>query len=79
MSKELLPIAFREDSRNPGHTQVSVFIGRNVGARGHAGVLTMRTDEWDELQETIAAFLADYGAYPLEVLPVLAHGLESLE
>jgi len=42
-------IWFREDDRNPGHTRVSVFVGRYVGARGHSGVLTLRTDEWDEI------------------------------
>ena len=42
-------IAFREDSRNPGHVTLSVFTGRNEGARGHGGTIVMRTDEWDEL------------------------------
>ncbi len=71
MTKQLLPIGLREDSCTGGHTQVSVFIGRNEGARGRSGVITVRNDEWDELQETIAAFLADYGAYPLEVMDPL--------
>ncbi len=42
-------IALREDSRNPGHVTLSVFTGRNEGARGHSGTIVMRTDEWDEL------------------------------
>jgi hypothetical protein len=39
----------RVDSQNPGHTTISVFVGRNPGARGHAGTLTLRTDEWHQL------------------------------
>ena len=45
----VLPIGFREDTRNPGHVNVSVFIGRNDNARGRSGTLTIRTDEWDEI------------------------------
>lgn len=40
----------REDGRNPGHARVSVFIGRQPGARGHSGQLVLRTDEWEELR-----------------------------
>lgn len=43
-------IAFREDARNPAHVSLSVFIGRNEGARGLAGHLVVRTNEWDELR-----------------------------
>lgn len=46
-------IAFRENSRNPGHVRVSVFIGRNKGARGNSGEIVVRTDEWDELRHQI--------------------------
>jgi len=46
-------VAFRVDRQNPGHTFASVFIGRNVGARGHSGQLTIRTDEWNELVERL--------------------------
>ena len=42
-------VGLRENARSPGHTLVSVFVGRRRGARGHAGELTLRTDEWDEL------------------------------
>ena len=41
-------ITFREDERNEAHVRVSVFVGRNPGARGHSGQLVLRTDEWDE-------------------------------
>jgi len=46
-------IYLREDDRNPGHTRVSVFVGRHAGARGHSGVLIMRTDEWDEIVDKL--------------------------
>ena len=69
--RPLLPIGLQEIRRNPGHVQVQVFIGRNEGARGNSGTLSLRTDEWDELQETIAAFLTDFGSYPLEVMPAI--------
>lgn len=39
----------RVDRQNEAHTHVSVFAGRNTDARGHAGVLVFRTDEWNEL------------------------------
>jgi hypothetical protein len=41
--------AMRVDSENPGHTIVSVLVGRNAGARGHAGTLTFRSDEMRDL------------------------------
>lgn len=41
----------RVDQTNPGHTWASIFVGRNPGARGHAGVLAFRTDELAELLE----------------------------
>jgi len=46
-------IMFREDERNPGHVRLSVFVGRTDGARGHAGEIVMRADEWDQLQSQI--------------------------
>lgn len=39
----------RVDSSNEAHTMVSVFVGRNEGARGHSGNLVFRTDEWREI------------------------------
>ena len=42
-------ITFRVDEANHGHVTLSVFIGRNPGARGHSGRLVLRTDELVEL------------------------------
>lgn len=41
--------AMRVDWENPGHTGVTVFVGRNPGARGHSGSLVFRSDELTEL------------------------------
>lgn len=49
MRADYVSVAFREDERNPAHVTVSVFVGRNEGSRGHAGQITVRADEWDEL------------------------------
>lgn len=54
MPSRSVTLLFREVSRNPSHVRVSVFVGRNVQARGHAGVLTLRTDEWDETRNEIS-------------------------
>lgn len=48
---EMVTLAFREEFRNPAHVTVGVFVGRNKGSRGRAGTLTLRADEWDEMQE----------------------------
>ena len=42
-------VHLRVFDRNPGHTKAHVFVGRNPDARGNSGVLTFRTDEFDEL------------------------------
>lgn len=47
-------VGLRCDHRNPGHTIVSVFVGRNEDARGPSGALRFRTDEFDELFGPIA-------------------------
>lgn len=52
MNTEPPTVTFRVDDANPGHTTLSVFVGRTPGARGHAGTLTLRTDE-------LAALLPD--------------------
>lgn len=49
MRDDPVSAAIRCDEQGPGHTKVSVFVGRTEGARGHSGVLTFRTDEWLEL------------------------------
>ncbi len=46
-------IGFREDKRGSAHTEVSIFVGKQVGQRGLAGTVTMRNAEWDELRETL--------------------------
>lgn len=47
-------MALRVDDTNPGHTWVSVFVGRTPGARGYAGQLCLRTDEFCELMVSAA-------------------------
>lgn len=42
-------VTFRVDEANRGHVTLSVFIGRTPDARGHAGRLVLRTDEFAEL------------------------------
>lgn len=49
MRGDPVKVAVRVDSFNPEHTHLSVFIGRNEGARAHCGHLTVRTDEWREI------------------------------
>ncbi len=78
MTKPLLPIGLREDSCTGGHTQVSVFIGRNEGARGRSGVITVRNDEWVALQAAIEDTAKDL----IEVMDPLhtrTHGVGVLE
>lgn len=36
-------------NRNAAHVTLAVFVGRQEGSRGHAGTLTLRTDEYDQL------------------------------
>lgn len=48
-ARRVLAIGYRIDSINEGHVVLSIFIGRNPGARGHSGKLTLRTDEFREL------------------------------
>ena len=49
MDRAPVRAGIRTDTQNPGHTRLSVFVGRIEGSRGHAGVLTLRTDEMREL------------------------------
>lgn len=53
MEVNQIRIGFRLDERGPAHSQVSIFVGKQKGQRGHAGAVTMRNSEWDELQETL--------------------------
>ena len=46
-------IGFREDEIVGGHTTVSVFVGKQIGQRGHAGTITLRNEEWDEIAVTL--------------------------
>jgi len=65
--RPLVPIGWREVWRNPGHCGVQLFIGRNEGARGNSGEITMRTDEWDELQ----VFVNLHHQAAMEILPAI--------
>lgn len=44
-----LSCTIRIDDRNAGHTRFTIFVGRNPDARGNAGQLILRTDEFDEI------------------------------
>jgi hypothetical protein len=33
-----------------GHVEIQVFVGRNLEARGNAGTITLRVEEWEEIQ-----------------------------
>ena len=48
MDRELT-IKFRVDEVNEAHVTLAVFVGRTPDARGHAGRLVLRTDEFAEL------------------------------
>ncbi len=43
-------VGWREDDRAGGYVQVSLFVGRNLGARARAGVIILRIDEWEEMR-----------------------------
>ena len=42
-------IKFRVDEVNEAHVTLAVFVGRTPDARGHAGRLVLRTDEFADL------------------------------
>ncbi len=42
-------LSYRVEEENEGHTTITLFVGRNPGARARAGKLVFRTDEWEEL------------------------------
>ncbi len=60
MLQGYVSIGFREDERNDAHVRVSVFVGRALRQRGHAGQLTLRSEEWDELADRLAKLGAGY-------------------
>ena len=49
MRNDPVTCMLRVDEVNSAHVHLSMFVGRNDGARGHAGTLVLRTDEWNEL------------------------------
>ncbi|MDP9301281.1 MAG: hypothetical protein M3P43_10380 [Actinomycetota bacterium] len=57
MSQQPVTVGWREDERAGGHVQLSLFVGRNLDARGRAGVITLRVDEWDEIRGGILGVL----------------------
>ena len=69
-------IRLREDSRNPAHLQVSVFVGRNEGSLGHAGQITLRVDEWDDLVDD---YRNQRSGWVVGILPPLTSAGEELE
>jgi hypothetical protein len=36
-----------------GHIEIQVFVGRNPDARGNAGTIVLRVDEWEEIQQRL--------------------------
>ena len=68
---------FRVNDRNPAHTRFSVFAGRNVGSRGHAGELTMRTDEFDEFERIFKGSSTLAGLNP-DAVPGLVEAAQAL-
>lgn len=51
----IVNIAFRcLDPDRPGHVEIDVFVGRKHTARGRAGRIMLRRDEWDELVDRIS-------------------------
>lgn len=43
-------LGFRDATRHPGHKEIQVFAGRNVGSRGNCGTITVRDDEWPTMR-----------------------------
>lgn len=85
--RDPVTVGIRVDDRNVAHTRVSVFVGRNEDARGHAGHLVLRTDEWDDLMHALAGLrdLAettldrDFAGYVLALLPEIRRaGVENV-
>lgn len=72
-------IGFREDKIEGGHTRVSVFVGKQIGQRGHAGTITLRNDEWIELSETLRSGMLQGAHKPYASLADLIDLISPLE
>ena len=46
-------LGFRDVTEHPGHKCIQIFAGRNPGARGNAGTVVFRDDEWVEVREAL--------------------------
>ena len=64
-----LSIGHRVNWANDGHTNISVFIGKYEGSRGNCGRLTLRTDEYAELNK-----INQFGMRIDPHIPVPSHG-----
>ncbi len=71
-------IGFRADSVDGGHTRVSVFVGKMIGQRGHAGQLTLRNEEWFELAATLRSGMLQGAHKPYASLADVVDILEPL-
>lgn len=69
MERRPVTCAVRLVDRNPGHVRVAVWAGRNEGARGHAGELVFRADEWMELVDRPGSIKAGRLVIEFDVLP----------
>lgn len=56
-----LSIMAREERRRGGHVDIGVFVGRRPGARGKAGTITLRIDEWDAMRERASLLAIEIG------------------
>jgi hypothetical protein len=57
MMERLVTVGLRErpgQEFRGGHVEIQVFVGRNPDARGNAGTIILRVDEWEEIQERFA-------------------------
>jgi hypothetical protein len=49
----MLSFHLRVEHETPQHITVGLFAGKRPGSRGKCGTLTMRHDEWAELQDVL--------------------------
>jgi hypothetical protein len=50
MSERPVTMGIRLDAIRGGHCDVSIFVGRAESARGHAGTVVLRVEEWEEIE-----------------------------